>query len=85
MGERTHIPERRQFGRRRVAVEGMIELPLRPLLPCRVLDISPIGAQLEVDGLAWLPSKFRLITGRNCYECAVRHRDCSIVGVVFLL
>ena len=85
MDERTQAGERRQFGRRKVAAEGMIELPLRPLLPCRVVDISPVGAQLEVDGLAWLPSKFRLITGRARYECAVRHRDGSIVGVVFLL
>jgi len=76
--------ERRSFGRRKASTAGLIELPLRPLLECRVLDISQAGAMLEVGCREWLPSKFRLIVGVAKYDCVVRHRDGAIVGVSFV-
>ena len=79
--ERT--TERRQFGRRKIAIDGQIEMPLRPLLACKVLDFSAAGAQLEVETHEWLPSKFHLLVGKATYECTVRHRDKTILGVVF--
>lgn len=75
--------ERRHFGRRKVATAAQIELPLRPLLACHVIDISPAGAMLEVGPKEWLPSRFRLITQNARYECTVKHRDGAIVGVAF--
>ena len=75
--------DRRHFGRRKISSAGQIELPLRPLLDCRVLDISPAGAMLEVGAKEWLPSRFRLITENARYECVVKHRDGAIVGVSF--
>ena len=83
MSGSAHTSERRQFGRRKVSVNGQIDLPLRQLLPCKVHDFSPTGAQLEVDTHDWLPSKFHLLIGKASYECAVRHRDGAVVGVAF--
>ena len=84
MSGRLQSIERRQFGRRKVACEGMIELPLRPSLPCRVLDLSVTGVQLDALGLTALPSKFCLVVGGRRYECQVRHRENGVVGAVFI-
>lgn len=75
--------ERRNFGRRQVSTAGQIELPLRPLLACCVIDISPAGAKIEIGAKDWLPSRFRLVTENARYECVVKHRDGTIVGVAF--
>jgi len=83
MSAQNLILERRQFGRRKVATQGFIELPLRPPLPCRVIDISPNGVQLDASGLSALPSKFTLVVKNTRYECHVRHRENGIVGAVF--
>jgi len=75
--------DRRSFGRRKVALDAMIEIPLRPLQPCHVLDFSSVGAMLAVHSSFYVPSRFRLVMEKRTYECTVRHREGAIVGVSF--
>ena len=75
--------ERRHFGRRQVAFEGHVHVPLRPPLVCRMLNISQGGALLEIDRYEWVPAKFRVVVGNFESECHVRHRDRKHIGVEF--
>ena len=75
--------ERRQFGRRQVAFEGQVHVPLRPPLACRMLNLSQGGALLEIDRYEWVPAKFRVVVGHFESECVVRHRDRRHIGVEF--
>ena len=75
--------ERRQFGRRQVALDGEVKVPLRQPLPCRLLNMSEGGALLEVDKWEWVPAKFRVKVGNFETECQVRHREEMHIGVEF--
>ena len=75
--------ERRQFGRRQVALDGEVHVALRPPLPCRMLNMSQNGALLEIDRYEWVPAKFRVAVGRYESDCIVRHRDRKHIGVEF--
>lgn len=75
--------ERRQFGRRQVALEGQVHVALRPPLVCRMLNVSQGGALLEIDRYEWVPQKFRVVVGNFETDCIVRHRDRKHIGVEF--
>lgn len=75
--------ERREFGRRNTALEGVVKVPLRAPLPCRLVNMSPKGAMLDVPMYEHIPSKFRLIIGNYETECEVKHREKARIGVHF--
>lgn len=77
--------ERRDFGRRKIALEGIIWVPARAKVPCLVSNISVMGALVELDPRVWLPAKFRLVVaGKIDVECTLAHRTALAAGVTFL-
>jgi hypothetical protein len=77
--------ERREFGRRKVALEGIIWVPCRGKVPCLVSNISIMGALVELDPRVWLPAKFRLVVGDKIdVDCTLAHRTSLAAGVNFL-
>ena len=81
----TQIPDRRQFGRRQTNVFGWIVVPGRSPLCCRVTNISPRGAHLELEKPLWLPYRFKLIFAHDQVErlCEVKHLYAGGLGVMF--
>lgn len=77
------VIERREFGRREVALPGQILVPLRPALPCRLLNVSRGGALLEVVGADFVPNRFKLQVGNFIADCEIRHRTSRSIGVEF--
>ena len=75
--------ERRQFGRRELALAGSIEAPLRSPIACKVMYVSRDGALLAFDGCEYVPSRFLLIVGQFKSNCHVVHRKHGLTGVVF--
>ena len=55
-------------------------------MPCRVRDISAMGAGLELDYEAFLPLQFSLQIPADLFEveCVLRHRRGTSVGVEFV-
>ena len=85
MDDTLDLPERRQFGRRKVAFEGVIWVPCRPKISCLVSNISTMGALVELNPHTWLPSKFRLVVvGKFDADCQLAHRTAITAGVAFL-
>jgi hypothetical protein len=78
--------ERRQFGRRQTMSAGWLKISGRPRLPCRIINISPKGALLELDVPEWLPFQFELMIelDNSVHTCQIRHTKPSAVGVNFL-
>lgn len=78
--------EKRQFGRRRTQLHGVIHVAGRPPLPCVIMNISEHGALLVCEQAIWLPFRFRLVveTERKEYECEVRHQTGNGTGVFFI-
>ncbi len=75
--------ERRQFGRRELAIAGSIEPPLRPPIACEVRNLSREGALLTFDSREYLPGRFHLRFDDFQTPCQVIHRDRGLAGVVF--
>jgi hypothetical protein len=77
--------ERRQFGRRRAQLRGIIHVAGRPPLPCVIQNISDSGALLVCDNATWLPFRFRLTIESERLEadCEVRHQTGNATGVFF--
>ncbi len=85
MIDKTKPPDRREFGRRKVALEGLIWVPCRGKIPCLVSNISIMGALLELDPHTWLPAKFRLVVGDKFdVDCTLAHRTAITAGVNFV-
>jgi len=83
MSNPSHV-EQRRFGRKNVNLEGAIELPLFPPLPCRVRELTAGGALLEVADARSLPNVFRVRIDAAGIEakCHVRRREgTSLVGI----
>jgi PilZ domain len=78
--------ERRQFGRRKTSIHGLISARGRPDVPCVMRDVSDGGALLEVPHPQWCPSRFRLVIEANGFEteCEIVHRTATAVGVRFM-
>jgi hypothetical protein len=75
--------ERREFGRRSAQLDGYVKVPLRAPLPCRLVNMSPKGALLDVAMYDHIPSRFKLMIGNYETECEVKHRERSRIGVHF--
>jgi hypothetical protein len=77
--------ERRFRVRRPVDLQACVDLGSLGKLPCRVVNISEMGAMLILSKLTILPIFFRLLISRDLFEadCSVRHQDGSYVGLVF--
>lgn len=85
MDDTIGLAERRQFGRRKVAFEGVIWVPCRPKISCLVSNISTMGALVELNPHVWLPAKFRLVVaGKFDVDCQLAHRTATTAGVTFL-
>ena len=57
----------------------------RKPVSCMIRDISPAGAQLFVDPVRGIPSRFRLaVSGQRGLDCFVRWRGGAKLGVEFL-
>jgi hypothetical protein len=78
--------ERRQFGRRKTYVHGIVSARGRPSAPCIMRDVSEGGALLEVFHPRWFPSRFRLIIQATGFEteCEIVHRTDTALGVRFM-
>jgi hypothetical protein len=77
------MEERREFGRRAGVHEGYVRVPLRPPVPCRLVNVSPKGALLEIPNWDHIPQKFKLTIGNYETECDVKHRERAHIGVHF--
>lgn len=85
MNSKTRLSERRDFGRRKAALEGVIWVPCRGKVPCLVSNVSIMGALLQLDPRIWLPAKFRLVVADKIdVDCTLAHRTVTAAGVNFL-
>lgn len=75
--------DRREFGRRNSQLIGYVKVPLRAPVPCRLVNMSPKGALIDVPAYDHLPSRFRLTIGNYETECEVKHRERARIGVHF--
>jgi hypothetical protein len=75
--------DRREFGRRNSALDGYVRVPLRPPMPCRLVNMSSKGALLDVPAWDHIPQKFKLTIGNYETECEVKHRERTRIGVHF--
>ena len=78
--------ERRQFGRRKTYVHGIVSARGRPAVPCIMRDVSEGGALLEVPHPRWFPARFRLVVEATGFEteCEIVHRTDTAIGVRFM-
>lgn len=77
-------PEMRAAERSYVVVEGTLILDGGREMPCEVSDISPIGAQVDIDG-ADLPDQVQLFVPQMSmlFEGDVRWRAGGRIGLRF--
>jgi hypothetical protein len=57
--------------------------PRAPAIDCQIVDYSPGGACVEVDGQTKLPVRFELLYGRAKKRCRVVWSAGRRLGVVF--
>ena len=85
--EKTPVtsPDRRRSGRRHCDLAARIRVPGFPMIMCRVLDISPMGAMFELETLAIMPATFTLQIPNDLFsvECDLRHQNGQRCGVLF--
>jgi hypothetical protein len=78
--------ERRKELRHRTLKAGLIAFNRAGTIECRVRNLSPIGACLEVAGPAGIPDEFLLLVEHDHLKknCRVIWRKPSKLGVEFL-
>ena len=78
--------ERRQFGRRETMSGGWIKIPGRPRLACKIMNLTPKGALLDLQVPSWLPFRFELLieSDRSLHTCEIKHARPDKLGVYFL-
>ena len=54
---------------------------------CRVRNISPEGAAIEVENPAFVPARFRLVmdNGAKVHECNIAWIQQNRIGVAFIM
>jgi hypothetical protein len=79
------MDERRKLPRRRTLKAGSITLNHDGSVDCRVRNLSPIGACLEVASQMGIPDEFVLVveTDRVKAPCHVIWRTATRLGVAF--
>lgn len=77
--------ERRGHARREVDFRAFVRLPDGQALPCRVIDVSPMGARLSLREPHPLPQTFKLTIPDELFsaECECRHQSGMAAGVLF--
>jgi PilZ domain len=77
--------DRRQHQRNIVNYAARVDTGASGRLPCRVINISAMGALLEFEQYTILPAQFRLGIEEKWFEadCAIRHQDGRVIGVLF--
>ncbi len=77
--------ERRAEVRHRTLKGGLIAFNGgRSTIDCRVRNLSPIGAKLEVDTILGIPDTFDLASGGETLACRVIWRKLRELGVEFV-
>jgi hypothetical protein len=78
--------ERRKELRHRTLKAGLIAFNRAGTIECKVRNISPIGACLEVAGPAGIPEEFLLLVEHNQLKknCRVIWRKPTRIGVEFV-
>jgi hypothetical protein len=79
------MDERRKVQRRRTLKAGTITVNLDGALDCRVRNLSPAGACLEVASQIGIPDEFVLVVESNHIRmpCHVIWRSATRLGVEF--
>jgi hypothetical protein len=83
----AHIPERRAYPRRPIALPAFIEHGDGDYFRCQVLDLGPNSARIEAKNLV-LPDRFVLVLKLGCNmrrDCRVVWRDGYVAGLQFRL
>jgi hypothetical protein len=77
--------ERRKLSRRRTLKAGSIRFNQGSAFDCRVRNLSPAGAMLEVAGQLGIPEEFTLVIEADRFRqnCRVIWRTTTRLGVVF--
>lgn len=77
--------ERRTHQRHAVDYSATVRFADGSSLPCRVKNISPMGALLEFGEKRIIPANFRLTIPSEMFaaECEFRHQTGSTIGVLF--
>lgn len=67
--------EMRAHARRKGIGAASLRLPEGKVVDCRLVNVSPGGALIEVQGFGELPEEFNLIIASSDFEaaCEVRH------------
>ena len=80
------MDERRKSPRHRTLKAGHIEFNRASVIDCRVRNLSPVGACLEVASQAGIPDDFTLIVDADHLEqpCHVIWRTATRMGVAFV-
>lgn len=78
--------ERRQNPRRTVNLKAKAGLVSDAPTPCRIRNISALGALLEFDEPMFLPKHFRITIDEPHFsaDCELRHRTELSAGVMFI-
>ena len=77
--------ERRQHQRREVDFAASVRFSDGTARACRVKNISPMGALLDLGSKPDLPATFRLIIASELFsaDCELRHETGHQAGVLF--
>lgn len=77
--------ERRKTSRHRTLKGGSIRFGNGAAYDCRVRNLSPAGAMLEVAGQLGIPESFTLVIAADHFrqDCRVVWRSASRLGVAF--
>jgi hypothetical protein len=77
--------ERRKLSRRRTLKAGSISFNRAGVIDCRVRNLSPAGAMLEVAGQVGIPDEFVLVVESDHLRqaCRVIWRTATRLGVAF--
>ncbi len=79
------LVERRKVARHRTLKAGSIRFNRAGAIDCRVRNMSPAGALLEVAGQLGIPDEFALVIEADHFRqnCQVVWRTTSRLGVAF--
>jgi hypothetical protein len=79
------MDERRRHPRTEINEPGLVSAG-GSVMRCKVRNISPEGAAIEVDNPAFVPARFRLVmnSGAEVHECSVAWIQKNRIGVAFI-
>jgi len=77
--------DRRRHQRQPANLMASVSLGGPGMIPCKVLNISAMGAMLEFAGPVILPQTFHLRIDQDFFECGceIRHQNGLTAGLLF--